>query len=156
MARARSYRGRAPIRSPCSYRTPARLLRLQAVWGWSGPKRVLSAALFDDRSARLGGDGLVVLDGDGHRRGCADRWCGRRCAGGGGGVDQSRVSSAAARLAQASSTRVLPSAAAAMSAAVAALLSLRGSPPATRCSRAMASSANSGSVRPTSLRWWAR
>ena len=38
-----------------------------------------------------------------------------------------------------------------MSAAVAALLSARGSPLATRCSRAMASSANSGSSRPASV-----
>ncbi len=68
------------------------------------------------------------------------------------GHGQSRVSSATAFLAQASSTRSLPLAAAAMSAAVAALLSARGSPLATRCSRAMASSANSGSSRPASAR----
>src|SRR5436190_3783109 len=64
---------------------------------------------------------------------------------------QSRVSSATAFLAQASSTRSLPAAAAAMSAATAALLSALGSPLETRCSRAMASSASSGSPRPASL-----
>src|SRR5919197_858003 len=37
MARARSYRPRAPARSPWSARTLARLLRLRAVSGWSCP-----------------------------------------------------------------------------------------------------------------------
>src|SRR6516162_574099 len=79
---------------------------------------------------------------------------GRGAAGPGHG--QSRVSSATAFLAQASSTRSLPSAAAAMSAAVAALLRARGRPEATRCSRAMASSANRGSSRPARARWCLR
>src|SRR6266540_283788 len=113
---------------------------------------VLPAGLFGDRSAKVRGDGAAASGGEGHRRGSADR--GRRCGGGDGG--QSRVSSAAARLAQVSSTSCLLSAAAAISAAVAALLSFLGSPPATRCRRAMASSANSGSVRPARCRWWAR
>src|SRR6266851_10329410 len=67
---------------------------------------------------------------------------------------QSRVSSATAFLAQSSSTSALPAVVAAMSAAVAALLSARGSPRLALCSRAIASSANNGSVRPTSARWW--
>jgi hypothetical protein len=63
---------------------------------------------------------------------------------------QSRVSSATAFLAQSSSTRALPAVAAAMSAAIAALLSARGTPRLAWWRRAMASSATSGSVRPTS------
>src|SRR5438445_4451130 len=69
---------------------------------------------------------------------------------------QSRVCSATAFLAQASSTRSLPAAAAAMSAAAAAVLRALGSPLETRCSRAMASSASSGSPRPASFRWCRR
>jgi hypothetical protein len=67
------------------------------------------------------------------------------------GYGQSRVSSAMAFLAQASSTRFLPSAAA-MIAAMAALFRVRGSRFATRCSRAMASPANTGSSRPARTR----
>jgi hypothetical protein len=71
-------------------------------------------------------------------------------AGHGGGRDagQSLVSSVTAFLAQASSTRSCPAAAAAMRAAVAALFRARGRPEETRCSRATASSAKSGSSRP--------
>src|SRR5215471_12606430 len=72
------------------------------------------------------------------------------------GPAHSLVSSVTAFLAQASSTRALPSVAAAMRAATAALLRARGSPEAARWSRETASSANSGSVRPASARWWWR
>jgi hypothetical protein len=65
---------------------------------------------------------------------------------------QSRVSSATAFFAQSSSTKALPAVAAAMSAAMAALLSARGRPRLALWRRAMASSATSGSVRPTSAR----
>src|ERR1700678_3226665 len=68
------------------------------------------------------------------------------------GHGQSRVSSATAFLAQASSMRSLPAAAAAMSAATAAVFRALGSPLAPRCSRAIASSANSGSSRPARAR----
>ena len=63
-----------------------------------------------------------------------------------GMVGRYRVNSAFS--AQASSTKSYPVAAAAMSAAAATLLSARGRPLATRCSRTIASSANNGSSRP--------
>ena len=104
------------------------------------------------RGASYGGGAMVPgLGGEG---GVHREWPGARPGTGGAGLvhGQSRVSSATAFLAQASSTRSLPAAAAAMSAAVAALFRARGSPLATRCSRAMASSASSGSSRPARAR----
>ena len=114
-------------------------------------------AEFGDRPAVLGlGGELADPGGQGgvHQGRPGAIWPepagGRRAAGLVHG--QSRVSSATAFLAQASSTRSLPAAAAAMSAATAALLRALGSPLETRCSRAIASSASSGSSRPASFR----
>ena len=97
------------------------------------------------RGASYGGGAMVAgLGGEG---GVHREWPGAWPETGGAGLvhGQSRVSSATAFLAQASSTRSLPAAAAAMSAATAALFRALGSPLETRCSRAMASSASSGS-----------
>src|SRR5437899_2917782 len=63
---------------------------------------------------------------------------------------QSRVSSATAFFAQSSSASALPAVVAAISAAMAALFSARGRPKLALWSRAMASSASSGSLRPAS------
>jgi hypothetical protein len=148
-----------------------------ASYGWAVAAPLLAAGFVDHGLAGLGGAGLAVLGDDG--RGLVNvvplsrmqigwssppltsvsmvglptmltmpcsrcRWFVE--------LLQSRVSSATAFFAQSSSTKALPAVAAAMSAAMAALLSARGRPRLALWRRAMASSATSGSVRPTSAR----
>jgi hypothetical protein len=87
------------------------------------------------------------------RMGSGGAWLVARCQCVGGW--ESLLVSVTADRALASSTRFLPPAQAAMSAARASRLTARGLPRPDSWMSAVASSVNSGSDRPTSLRWWA-